>query len=430
MDHGLHLQDQNKLKTEVSEKESIADPAVQLQQSGSLCKHRIVVAKSLEDIEKIRGDWQYLEDKFGRNAPFSNYIFFQQLCHTFDEKTKPHVIVVYDDAEPIALLIGRQTVCPVFCLKAIGLEILSMRCWTIFFDGIITNDKASSIDAAIDYFDCQLKSGGIDILNLQHIPLNDKAAMKIVHYLQDRFKSILKPEFHLYRELRDAETGLENCTNSSKTMSTFRRKDRKLTTYFGGSLEMQMLSSICDLQPFIEDAASIVSQTYQSALGTGVTNDQHWQTITQALASIGSFRGYLLKSNNILISYVLGAVVNDRFTLFATGFLPKYQKFSPGTVLMNRVLTSLTEEGVNVVDLGFGDASYKRLHATQIEEDLSIQVYGKGFLSSLEWTFISCTSITLRIAKHTLRKLGLKRITKRIWRQHLLRRSMRSLSTQ
>ena len=57
---------------------------------------------------------------------------------------------------------------------------------------------------------------------------------------------------------------------------------------------------------------------------------------------------------------------------------------------MNRVLTSLTEEGVNIVNLGFGDASYKRLHATQMEEDLSLQVYGRGFRSSLGWTFTFC----------------------------------------
>lgn len=405
-------------------KDSVTMSADQVQQSGSLRDQKIVVIKNLDDIEKIQNDWQYIKDKFGKATPFSNCEFFKEICSSFGEGTNPHVVVFYEDEKPVALLIGRQTSRPALCLKAVGLRMLSMRCWTIFFDGIITNGKTSSINAAIDYFDSQLRSGEIDSLNLQALHLKDKVVNRIIQSLQDRFKVIRNPELHLYRKIRDIETRLEISNNSSKTKSTFRRKDRKLTKHFDGAVEMLVNTTMAEVNSFIEDAAWITSQTYQATLGSGVTKNSYWKAIIQSLASIGCWRGYLLKSNNLLIAYVLGAVVDEKFTLFATGYSPKYENLSPGTVLLNRVFSSLNDDGVCLVDFGYGDATYKRLHATDIEEDLSLQVYGKRFRASLGWILDYGNSSTVKIAKYTLEKAGLKNMAKRAWRQHLLNRSM------
>lgn len=418
------------MKTEEIVKKAVAIAVDPVQQPGATNNHTIVVAQTLVDVEKIRDDWSSIRDEFGKATPYSHCDYFKQVCDAFDAGIKPHVVAFYDDDKLVALLIGRQATKPVCRLKAIGLRILSMSYWTIAFDGIITNGKESSINAAIEYFDNQLSSGRIDLIKLRHNPLNDKAISKIVNHLQNRFKTIRKSEVHLYRELRDAETGLEISIHSGKTKSTFRRKDRNLAKHFGGAVEMQSLSSPEDVNAFIEDADSIVSQTYQAVLGVGVTNNQRWQAVVNALALMGSFRGYVLRSNDSPIAYIIGSVVNDRFTLFATGFLPKYQNLSPGTVLMNRVLSSLDEEGVRLVDFGFGDAPYKRLHATRIDEDMFLQIYGKRYRNIFAWLFDACNTSVLRIARQTMEKFGLDQSAKRIWRQYLLKRSLHSISKQ
>lgn len=385
---------------------------------------RIVVVRTLPDIEKIREDWIYLSEKFGKSTPFLNYEIFKQLNSSCEDGKKPLVVVFYDEEEPVALLVGNSATIPLFSIKTFGLSIFSMRCWNIVFDGIITNNKADSIDAVINYFYDLLKSGRMDLINLRHMCLDDKATSKIIRHLQSRFNTISKPELHFNRELIDADTGLEISNHSKKTKYNFRRSDRILVKYFGGAVEVQSFHSLEDVNAFIEDADSIVSQTYQAALGAGITNNKHWQDVVSTLASINSFRGYVLKSSDIPIAYLLGAVIKDRFTLFATGFLPKYQKLSPGTVLINRVFTSLTDEGINIVDLGFGDAAYKRLHSTQIEQDLSLKVYGKRFRNISGWIFDLCNKISIRIARFVIEKVGLSQTVKRIWRKYLLEHSI------
>lgn len=414
------------IKSRVLVREAVVNTTREHQNPASQRNCEIVVATTLDEVAKLRDDWLFLRSRYGKPTLFSDPEFFLKVCSALDDDAKPRVAVLRDGGQPFALIIGRLHRQSVLCAKSFGFRRLKLRSWTIFFDGLVTDEETRSKTSLATYLDHQLRSGDVDLLNLQHLDLTDKTTGAVVRHLEARFRVVRQPELHLYRELIDPDSGIRVGTNSTKTRATLRRKDRRLVEHFGGSVDLQIFNAPSEVSEFIDEAAAIVCQTYQATLGTGVQRNHHWQTVVGALASIASFKGYLLRATGIPIAYVLGAVYDDRFILFATGYVPTYKRLSPGTVLMNRVFASLVADGVRTVDFGFGDAEYKRLHSTRIEEELSLRVYGIGYRATIGWLVGSSTSAGRHIARRVLRRTGLGMVAKRYWRRYLVKRGQRS----
>jgi CelD/BcsL family acetyltransferase involved in cellulose biosynthesis len=241
--------------------------------------------------------------------------------------------------------------------------------------------------------------------------------------LERGFRVLHKDYVRFSRRLRDGVTGEPVVINSAKTRQSLRRKQRNLEQQFDGDLKFVQVINPDQTDAFVRDAAGIVAQTYQTAIGIGVRDDTAMRDYLRILAQEGTLRGYEFVGRGEPIAYVLGDVTNGTFHLWATSFLPKYSKLSPGIVLLNRVFDALTEEGATLFDFGHRDAEYKRLLGNELQQEEEVRVYGSGLVPSAAF-FLDYASDSLRnIARKTLVRFGQIDRTRKVWRNYLQRSS-------
>jgi CelD/BcsL family acetyltransferase involved in cellulose biosynthesis len=118
---------------------------------------------------------------------------------------------------------------------------------------------------------------------------------------------------------------------------------------------------------FLHKAHQVSKRSWQAKrLGIRITNDPAHRKRLEVLASLGALRSYLLEHEGDPLAFVLGIQWKGCFLFEETGYHSGYKKWSPGTVLLFRLLEDLTvRDTPRLVDFGFGDAQYKRSFANR-----------------------------------------------------------------
>lgn len=156
---------------------------------------------------------------------------------------------------------------------------------------------------------------------------------------------------------------------SSKARYNLKRSVRKLQDRnAGGVLEVATTPDAMD--GFLCQAAAISQTTYQSRLlQSGLQYDADYVEHMRALAERGEARGYLLKDQGQAIAFAWCSGSGQRLTYDVIGYLEEAAALSPGTVLLYLIVEDLFRLGrFDTFDFGVGDAPYKQLFATHVDE--------------------------------------------------------------
>ena len=86
---------------------------------------------------------------------------------------------------------------------------------------------------------------------------------------------------------------------------------------------------------------------------------------------------------------------------------------------MPKLVFNLGQMGIEYIDLGFGDADYKRLYATEQQSEELIHLYGSGGRALISWMIDSGTRRSAQIAARLTERRGLAARMKRLWRRRL-----------
>jgi hypothetical protein len=148
---------------------------------------------------------------------------------------------------------------------------------------------------------------------------------------------------------------------SSKTRYNFRRAAEKLEH------SVTCFSEKESVPGFLEKAHEVSKRSWQmKRLGVRIGNTPEEKVFYEFLASQGAMRAYVLEQNGRPLAFEVGILWNGSFVLEETGYDASYVHYSPGTVLLYRVLQDLiARDTPHLVDFGFGDGEYKRLFANE-----------------------------------------------------------------
>lgn len=87
----------------------------------------------------------------------------------------------------------------------------------------------------------------------------------------------------------------------------------------------------------------------------------------------------VLKINKEIVSASLGFLTNNRFYYYIpTLFTDKYNKYSPGKILISELIKWSIENKVKIFDFGFGEENYKKYWSNR-SENLFRYMYNKNF---------------------------------------------------
>ena len=249
-----------------------------------------------------------------------------------------------------------------------------------------------------------LSSGAADILHLHNIEVNSPAAE--VFGQPERFgaRGFTEDRVRWWARLNNPDTG-ERILKPSKNA---RRHYNKLVRNFDGDAEFTTITTIDQVDEFATAAASIVTQTYQAAIGVGAKDTPAYRALLAEMAEAGSLRGYLITGRNEPIAYVLGDRWGHTFSLWALSFLPQYGHLSPGTVAVRKAMESLADEGVVDFDFGWGDAEYKRRYGDRLVDEIDFVCYSRRVGPSTEYGINRFLGAAKSTADKILTRLGIR----------------------
>lgn len=158
---------------------------------------------------------------------------------------------------------------------------------------------------------------------------------------------------------------------SSKSRYNLRRQDRRME-----ETTLLCFTSPNEIAKFLELAAQVSRNSWQlEQIGTRIKNDEHERRFLGVVAARGHFQSYVLLQRGEPAAFLLGMRDARTFYYEEIGYDRKYAEYSPGSVLLFKVINHLYETGrTEWFDFGFGDAPYKRLFGNHQTES------GKGWL--------------------------------------------------
>lgn len=200
---------------------------------------------------------------------------------------------------------------------------------------------------------------------------------------------------------------------SSKSRNTLRRRAKKLA---------HRLVRVCrpsEVVEFLRKAEHVSRRSWQGQrLGARVRNDERQRRFLTALAERGALRSYLLESETEPIAFLLGVQDRDRFRYEEVGFDGAYEKRSPGTVLLYRVLEDLLAgDCPPLFDFGAGDAGYKQFFGNMRTMSGPLVIAGRTLRPTAAFALDRAHRLAEDGARYLLRRTGLYQQVRRLYRR-------------
>lgn len=152
----------------------------------------------------------------------------------------------------------------------------------------------------------------------------------------------------------------------AKSRHELTRKVKKLVKASGQPIDRRTYRTPAEIAEFHPLAREVSALTYQEKmLHFGLPDTTEFRSELALQAERDGVRGYLLFLGGRPVAYGYCEIKGDVVFYEHTGYDPSLRDVSPGIVLLHGMLEDLFGEGrFRVLDMGMGEAQYKRTHAT------------------------------------------------------------------
>jgi CelD/BcsL family acetyltransferase involved in cellulose biosynthesis len=376
------------------------------------------VFRSLSELEEIRRVWT-----LWNSHPNSDFDFYLLLAQSRPEIIRPHIIVLYKEGRPQAMLIGRILKHQVEFKIGYQTVLKPKACILSFIWGGTMGDLCrENSELMVREVLNSLRYREADLAVFNNIRADApiyQSATRIPSFLRrDHF-----PASQIHRSLvLPASPEQFDASLSRKVRKEQKRDARKLMEEFGASVEVQSLRLPSDLEWLFKDVEEIAKKTYHRGLGVGFVADEETRRRLHLDAQNGSLRCFLLYLAGKPCAFWIGKVYQKTFHGGYVGFDPAYKRLSPGTFLTRRVIERFCDHNatdvIEVLDFGLGDAQYKQILCNQSWQDATVYIFGPSLrglvLNVLRTPFV----LIDQLAKRALEKSGDLQTIKRAWRDH------------
>lgn len=340
-------------------------------------KWSVVIARDSEEIENIRGIWERMQQD--ESVPIVNVDIdhYLTIVESMNESVKPHIIVLYCNDVPKAMVVGRIEERKVPC-KLGYKDILnpSLRCLSVVYGGIL-GQFSDEIDAKLlQELMNSLERGEVDVVFLNHLHVDSifyRLAGTMPNFLcRDYFPRI---ESHWTMSIPDnMEQFYAGC--SHKHRANLRRYIRKIDELSSGKENPVTYVNEEEVEDFLKTAAKISAKTYQGALGAGLEDDEQTRYLMKTAAKYGWFHGSILFAGDEPCAFQLGFRYKHIYYLVNIGYDPDFSSYNPGTVLFLKVLEFLCDDdSIDTIDFYFGDAKYKEKYGTEHWAEAAVYIF-------------------------------------------------------
>jgi CelD/BcsL family acetyltransferase involved in cellulose biosynthesis len=198
--------------------------------------------------------------------------------------------------------------------------------------------------------------------------------------------------------------------------------DRKVRRYIeatGAPVHCRIYRTPGEVAQFFDVVAPLAAKTYQARLlRRGMPLDERFRLEALRAAAADDVRAAALLVGGRPIAFGFCRAAGDRLDYIHTGYAATARNLAPGYVLLHAMLEHFLAEGrFRLIDLGFGDAQYKRCFATRSLSCATIQVWRRNPRNlALVRAHMACDRVSA-LAASLLDRAGLKPALKRVLRR-------------
>jgi Acetyltransferase (GNAT) domain len=372
----------------------------------------IRVVRTVEEIEQIRDVWS----NFQRH-PNADIDFYLLVCRIRPEILRPHVIVLYREGRPEAMLVGRLVRGTIDLSVGYG-KMLKMpaRLLTVVCGGLMGNLSSENGQALVAEVSKALRHDEADA-----------ALFNFVRTDSTVYPVILGSPGRMHRDYWPAEQPhwsmkLPNSIEavygemSGDHRKELRRMERKLLADYSGDVKVRSLREVSDLDSMFRDLEEIAKRTYQRGLGAGFADSPEMRQRFRLEAEKGWLRSYILYVGGKPCAFWVGTLYKGTFHSGFMGYDPGYQRYSPGSVLQVKVLEDFCQDGIRELDFGLGDAMYKQRFANCSWQEGSAYIFAPTFAATAINTLRIPTMFLDRMLRKVLERTKLLAKVKKRWR--------------
>ncbi len=384
----------------------------------------IITANSFEAIESLKPAWELLLKQFNLSNVYITPDFFFRLFSYRSHNATPNIVLFKKDNIPKAMLVSwimeTEINCKIGYLKT---KTPKLKTIEVEIGGLITNETPESKEILEHYLCTLLEKKEVELISIDHISATNPCWNTLKEKIAVRRKAVYRNSVKWKARIIDKKTGEILELFSKKTEQKFKRKDKKFRKSFN-NIELKEISSVKEINYFIENASIIDNNSYHKAMGISVEKDKHYHDMFHSMAEGKYFRGYLLFADNKPIAYYYGALYDGMFYAFNTSYNNKYRQLSPGIFLLRRMIELFIKQNIEVIHFGYGDSPYKRMFGNEVVEEATFRIYGSGLKAKYAQLLDKTTLTTTSKLSEILEKIHLLNKIKKAWRNKLLHKNV------
>ncbi len=359
----------------------------------------------------MRPDWQRLQ-----KHPNADIDFYLTIGEARQSVLRPHVVYVSRDKTIVCMAVGRIEK-PGIAIRVGYKDIWrpKVRSLTVVQGGILGDCSGAVAELLMAELLKVIRNGEADMLSLHAIP-TDCDLLEIARK-SPRFQAAA-PSPHWSMRVpgnpRDIFKRMK-----AKHRSFMRRLPQVLEEDFPGYIVFRHFSSEEQIGELCADAEKIARHTYQRGLGVGFADNGENRRRLGLAASKGWLYGYVLYIDGDPCAFWIGTKYKRTLYLDFTGYHSKCREYRPGTVLLIKMLETLTPEDVETIDFGLGDAFYKSRFGDRQWLETWPCIYASTWKGRALYFSIRTASGFSQLLRAILDRAKLTDKVKKLWRKRL-----------
>lgn len=374
------------------------------------------VLRTIPELQRLRHVWEEWQ-----RHPNSDFDFYCTVLSSTPAILRPHVIVLYRDGTPDAMLVGRvETRRMEFRIGYGNLLRPQARTLTVVHGGLLGNSSAGNCALFVKEILVALRQGEADIAFFNEVQ-ESSTLHRAAKRLPGMFARCYSAARHTHRSMQ-VPAGVEALYQglSSKTRKNQRWQAKKLVQDHAGKVEVRCLRHECELDDAIRQVEQIVEKTYHRALGIGFSDSPDMRERLSLQAQKGWLRIYLLLVEDQPWAFWIGRMYQHTFHSDFMGYDPANAKYSPGMFLIMKVIEGFScgadGESAKEIDFGFGDAQYKQVLGNCEWQESSVHIFAPN-LKGLRLHVLQMPSVLVdRLVRPLLERTNLAKRIKKLWR--------------
>jgi CelD/BcsL family acetyltransferase involved in cellulose biosynthesis len=328
------------------------------------------VARTVDDVRALAEPWAAM----GFETVDATIDAFLAILESHPAAVRPHVLVAFRGSAPVAMLVARlEDRVSEARFGYAAVHKARMRCLTVVYGGLagpaaqelapmLTRELLGALDA-----------GEADCAFFHKLAMDSPLRRAVVAATRPtrrgRFDAV---EPHWSRQL---PAGYDELMAALPRRKSMQRYARRLERELGDRISIRRFHAPADLDRVVADLEAIAQRTYQRGLDVGFRADRDRAFVRAGLDG-GWFNAWVLYVDGEPRAFEYGAIVSGRYTLGGKGFDPDWAAQRVGNYVALHVLAELCAmPEVRVLDLGIGDAPYKRELGESALDEADLTIY-------------------------------------------------------